>query len=622
MTTKEWALYYAAQGFAVLPLKPPRMPGQKKPGKEPMTAHGVLDATTNAEMINQWWDSCPDANIGIATGSRSGGLVVIDLDIDEDRGINGYEILKDWQREHGNLPDTLQSITGRGGYHIFFRDSEKHSNRAGLYDGIDIRGENGYIVAPPSLHESGRRYEWEQGPDEYQIAQADDKVKEFLSGPPSESKAVGFQMPEAIPEGQRTDTLVRLVCSQQAKGLSDEAIRAAVQAENNTRCVPPLTDEELEKTVFPALKRYQKGTAPYKAVLDKGEFRVAKQPMKFSLEKASSVIIKNPEWLIPELIPRYGITTIAGEGGVGKTSVWCEIVASITSGRNSFLLGGQVPFTSPPEDVLVLSAEDSWSYVLRARLEANGADLDRISFLSPEDERFVDLNFNGDLLKGIIEENRPSVIVFDPLQAFVPANLKMGDRNAMRKCFSPLIGYGEQYKVTSIIIAHANKQSGVWGRKRIADSSDIWDASRSVLMVGMTPDEGIRYISQEKSNYGKLSDTVLFSLDECVPTFKCYSAKRDKDFIQAEARERNIRPVVEDAKDFIIDTLRERKQIEIPELDGLAVANGISENALKNAKAVLKKDNLTHVWSVGFNPKKYFMSLKAPEKINEYVKNL
>ena len=64
----------------------------------------------------------------------------------------------------------------------------------------------------------------------------------------------------------------------------------------------------------------------------------------------------------------------------------------------------------------VLSAEDSWSYVLRRRLEACGADLNRIGFLSPEDERFVDLNFNGDLLKGIIETNRPSVVVFDPLQ--------------------------------------------------------------------------------------------------------------------------------------------------------------------------------------------------------------
>ena len=146
----------------------------------------------------------------------------------------------------------------------------------------------------------------------------------------------------------------------------------------------------------------------------------------------------------------------------------------------------------------MLSAEDSWSYVLRARLEANGADLERISYISPEDDRFVDLNFDGDLLRDVIETVRPSAVIFDPLQAFVPPNLRMGDRNAMRKCFSPLIGYGEKYGLTSIIIAHANKQSGVWGRKRIADSSDIWDSSRSVLMVGATKDSDVRYISHEK----------------------------------------------------------------------------------------------------------------------------
>lgn len=353
------------------------------------------------------------------------------------------------------------------------------------------------------------------------------------------------------------------------------------------------------------------------------------QPVKFSnnvprldIEKASSVIIKEPEWLIPGYIPKYGITTIAGEGGVGKTSIWCSLVASITTGKQSFLMGGQIPFENDPEDVLVLSAEDSWSYVLRKRLEACGADLDRIGFLSPEDERFVDLNFNGDLLKGIIETNRPSVIVFDPLQAFVPENLRMGDRNAMRKCFSPLIGYGEQYKLTPIIIAHANKQSGVWGRKRIADSSDIWDASRSVLMVGTTAEDGVRYISHEKSNWGRLESTVLFTLEDCVPTFKCYSVKKDKDFIQAESRERNIRPVVEDAKEFIIDTLKERGEMEVSEIDELAKVTGISSHAMKDAKSALKKDHVIHTWSIGFKPKKWMISLKDPEKAAEYDKNL
>ena len=344
--------------------------------------------------------------------------------------------------------------------------------------------------------------------------------------------------------------------------------------------------------------------------------------LDFDTEKASSVTVKEPEWLVPGYIPKYGITTIAGEGGVGKTSIWCSLVASITTGKQSFLLGGQVPFDNDPENVLVLSAEDSWSYVLRKRLEACGADLDRVSFISPEDERFVDLNFNGDLLKGVIETNRPDAVIFDPLQAFVPENLRMGDRNAMRKCFSPLIGYGEQYKLSPIIIAHANKQSNVWGRKRIADSSDIWDASRSVLMVGTTAEEGVRYISHEKSNWGRLGSTVLFTLEDCVPTFKCYSAKKDKDFIEADARNRNIRPVVEDAKEFIIDTLKERGQMEVSELDELAKVTGISPHAMKEAKTALKKDHTTHTWSIGFKPKKWMLALKDPEKPAEYDKNL
>ena len=266
----------------------------------------------------------------------------------------------------------------------------------------------------------------------------------------------------------------------------------------------------------------------------------------------------------------------------------------------------------------MLSAEDSWSYVLRARLEVNGADLERISFISPEDDRFVDLNFDGELLREIVETHKPGVIVFDPLQAFVPANLRMGDRNAMRKCFSPLIGDGEKYGLTTIIIAHANKQSGVWGRKRIADSSDIWDSSRSVLMTGITQDSDIRYISHEKSNWGRLERSVLYELDECVPVFKAYTPKKDREFIEEDVRNRNTRPVVEDAKEFIIETLTEHKEMEVSELDELAAANSISKHALKDAKTALKKDDVTRVWSVGFKPKKFIIALKDTGKTAEY----
>ena len=354
-------------------------------------------------------------------------------------------------------------------------------------------------------------------------------------------------------------------------------------------------------------------------VLDKGRMRPAKAEKDFHLSKASDVEEKEPEWLIPGYIPKYGITTIAGEGGVGKTSLWCAIVAAVTTGRQSSLLGGGIPFMNDPEDVIVFSAEDSWNYVLKKRLLNNGADISRVLFMGPEDERFSRLNFNSDLLHGIIMENKTGLVVFDPVQAFVPENLRMGDRNAMRKCFSPLIGYGEKYKITAIIIAHANKQSGVWGRKRIADSSDIWDASRSVLMAGQVPgNETLRYLSHEKSNWGKLEKTVLYELVDGVPVFKSFSGKKDRDFITEDSWRKNAAPAAEEAKEFILASLNEHKQMEVSELDELAKAEGISKNALKDAKSALRKDGATHTWSIGYGKdKKFFISLKDTGETNE-----
>lgn len=93
--------------------------GEKSAGKKPYISNWQKEATSNKEKITEWWTKWPAANIGIATGRKSQGLVVIDLDIDDNKGINGYETLKEWQNEHGELPETWQSITGRGGYHLF-----------------------------------------------------------------------------------------------------------------------------------------------------------------------------------------------------------------------------------------------------------------------------------------------------------------------------------------------------------------------------------------------------------------------------------------------------------------------------------------------------------------------
>lgn len=615
---KAWALMYADLGFAVFPLRPR--------DKRPVTENGFKAATTDKQRIADWWDNYPNCNIGIATGAMSGGLVVIDLDIDEDKGVNGYETLKQWQREHGTLPDTWQSITGRGGYHLFYKDVAKNKSRVNLYEGIDIRADGGYIVAPPSIHPNGKCYEWEQGPgDDIKIAQVDIKMVEFLLGElgdlPDWWVKKGFQEPEAILEGSRVKTMIQLIGSLRGKGLGDDAIRAAVQSENEKKCVPPLTDQELDREVFPALARGWKPERPYTAVSDQGKARTVKNHSLDMLDMESANE-EEPEWLVRGHIPKYQVTAIVGDGGAGKTGTWCAIVAAVSSGKRPFLLGdpsGINLIEGEPQKVLFFSAEDSYKYTLRRKLRKNGANLKNIKTIDVADERFQNIKFDNPFLEQLIDKHRPALVVFDPVQAFVPPNIRMGERNAMRACLAPLIGYGEKYGCTFLIIVHTNKMSGVWGRKRMADSSDMWDLSRCVEMIGETGEPGIRYISQEKSNYGLLKPTVLFSIEDEVIKYRGMSDKKDRDFVTDANYNTRQAPAKEAAKEFILDFLKDGEK-EVTELDEFARIESISKHALKDAKAELKREGRTKTWGVGYGKEKKWIIRLVDDSLTDSKK--
>jgi len=141
----QYALNYAADGFAVFPCKP----GDKQPLGS-LVPHGCLDATTDAETIKRWWTTCPNANIGIATGAKS-GLAVVDLDGPE--GIASGKRL--------GLQSMVTVMTGNGEQLYYADQNGKLSNSVKkLAAGIDTRGNGGYVVAPPSLHPNGKRYTW------------------------------------------------------------------------------------------------------------------------------------------------------------------------------------------------------------------------------------------------------------------------------------------------------------------------------------------------------------------------------------------------------------------------------------------------------------------------------
>ena len=160
----EEAVAYAKKGWPVFPCHSPvgagcscRSPDCGSPGKHPRVQGGCRSATADVEQVQRWWKRWPSANVGIATG-RASGLVVVDIDPDH----GGTDSMRRLVGEHGSVPRGPVVGTGSGGWHLYFRHPvEEVRNSAGLLGpGVDVRGEGGYVIGPPSRHASGGVYRW------------------------------------------------------------------------------------------------------------------------------------------------------------------------------------------------------------------------------------------------------------------------------------------------------------------------------------------------------------------------------------------------------------------------------------------------------------------------------
>lgn len=160
------ALEYAQMGMHVIPLHSINEAGGctcnnpncgSKAGKHPIISDWVNKASIDKSVIQKWWTDYPFANVGILTGLKS-GVFVVDVD-PRNGGDTSLQILED---DHERLPDTVESATGGGGRHLFYKyPLVKLKGQLAL--GVDIKSDGGYVVTAPSLHSSGSKYEWLHG---------------------------------------------------------------------------------------------------------------------------------------------------------------------------------------------------------------------------------------------------------------------------------------------------------------------------------------------------------------------------------------------------------------------------------------------------------------------------
>ncbi len=242
VTKIETAQRYLARGWSILPL------GARE--KRPLVGWQPLQISrATAEQVSDWFSRWPDANIGVVTGEIS-GLIVLDID-PKHGGDASFDRL---EQQFGRFPATIEATTGGGGRHLYFaHPGGVIRNRAGLAQGIDLRGDGGYVVAPPSIHMSGRPYVWAAGhsPEEIALAVLPRWILLRSGGARARRTLSDWRrlVHEGVPEGQRNSSIASLAGHLLWHQVDPEVVLELLLAWNRMRCRPPLDDAEVAQVV-------------------------------------------------------------------------------------------------------------------------------------------------------------------------------------------------------------------------------------------------------------------------------------------------------------------------------------------------------------------------------------
>lgn len=472
--TREAALFYLRRGWSVLPISPV----SKKPL---LDWHDFQQRKPTEQEIDTWWRKYPAAGVGIITGKVS-GLVV--LDVDPDKGADPNYIYRTY-------PASIIARTGGGGGHFYYQYPEGQyvPNTVGKKDGkptgYDLRAEGGYVVAPPSLHPSGRRYEWlETGKKPLPVPP---KLLEMVLPKPNLNGATASKEPwladalRGVGEGARDDTATRLAGYYLSKNIPSDVVIENLRLWNQNN-EPPLPDADIEKVVESVTRtraRHPRGIARQGRDLEDGEHDLLRL---ISLHQYMAQYGETDvSWAVDEWLPDQTIAMMVSPPGTYKTWILIDLAVSMATGT-PFLGVAPVRRAGP---VLVYQQEDFHGQmaqrigtIMASRFPMGWAgDLGRefTVTLPPSPPVYLhdnrELRFDNkeimDVLEARIEELRPVMVIVDPLYTAAPMDDYMAKAvpHMMR-----LKKIRDRYGCSFVIAHHTGKRTG--GEKMARE--DIW----------------------------------------------------------------------------------------------------------------------------------------------------
>lgn len=298
--------------------------------------------------------------------------------------------------------------------------------------------------------------------------------------------------------------------------------------------------------------------------------------MKQDLEliRMSDIQPEEVQWLWYPYIPLGKLTVIQGDPGEGKTTFVLAVIAALTKGE-------ALPEREPldPVNILYQTAEDGLADTIRPRLDALGADCSRVLVI---DESKRELSLSDERIRQAMEETGAKLLVLDPLQAYLGAEVDMHRANEVRPILKRLGSVAEQMGCAVILIRHLNKMQGQKSGHRGMGSVDFQAAARSVLLVGRTKeDPQLRIVVPDKSSLAPEGESIAFALDpEQGFQWKGYCAYNAEELLGGSTKQ--VQTKTMQAEETLRNLLDKPAPAE--EILRRITAAGISERTLMTAK--------------------------------------
>jgi len=496
----EAALRYAKLGLAVIPLRPH--------GKIPIFGEWQKIASRDEALVSRWFTQNPDCNVGIATGPKSNCFV---LDVDIAKG--GQDSFDELLAKHGRFPDTWQQITGSGGFHLFFRwPTFTVHNAADLLPGIDIRGDGGQVVAPPSIHACGNTYQWD-GLSEIEdtpLAEAPEWLLDLLQGRTARVAPTLDAVGERIPTGTRHKVLVSMAGTMRRMGLNASEILAALSQVNN-RCEVPKEPAQLQQ-IAESMMRYQPSDRDlFKTANSLWRVTKAREIEQESAKQAAQADLQSFEVKIVDGLEVYrtpatelncvvdgllfhGLTIFAGTPKSGKSWTALQLALSVANGTR--FLGARDVLR--PGLVLYVALEENESRTGSRMRKLQGEETPYLQNIRMVYSLKPLMQGGKEQLDELMDKLSPSLTVIDTFVACVGNSGGKGG-NVFRSEYSEvstITKLAEKHKTAIFLIHHKRKTvpGMASGLDSVAGSAGMTAAVDSIWTIDKE-DEGVSSIS-------------------------------------------------------------------------------------------------------------------------------